>query len=193
MYKFLIIFRNEVTSHLKEIFFKLYFKKKNVSIKNFRINGFPQIKNKGFISIGDGLFCQSGHKLNPIGNAFITRIIVSKQGKLVLGKNVGISNTSIYCTKEITLGNNVMIGGGTKIWDTDFHSIDYNDRLNGDSNIVSKKIIIEDNVFIGGFTIILKGVYIGRNSVIGAGSVVTGTIPPNQIWGGNPAKFIREL
>lgn len=52
---------------------------------------------------------------------------------------------------------------------------------------------IRDNEFIGAFTIILKGVTVGENSVIGAGSVVTKSVPDNQIWAGNPAKFIRAL
>lgn len=54
-------------------------------------------------------------------------------------------------------------------------------------------VVIEDNVFIGARSIILKGVTIGENSIVGAGSVVTRSIPSNQIWGGNPAKFIRNL
>ena len=58
---------------------------------------------------------------------------------------------------------------------------------------VKSPVIIEDNVFIGARSIILKGVTIGRNSIVGAGSVVTKSIPSNQIWGGNPAKFIRNI
>ena len=52
---------------------------------------------------------------------------------------------------------------------------------------------IEDNVFIGANCIILKGVKIGDRSIIGAGSVVTKNVPSDQIWAGNPAKFIREI
>jgi len=60
-------------------------------------------------------------------------------------------------------------------------------------NKIKKPVIIEDNVFIGAHSLILKGVIIGENSIIGAGSVVTKSIPANQIWGGNPSKFIRNL
>ena len=59
--------------------------------------------------------------------------------------------------------------------------------------IKTKNIRIDDNVFIGGHSIILKGSSIGKNSIIGAGSVVSGEIPANEIWGGNPAKFIRSI
>ena len=52
---------------------------------------------------------------------------------------------------------------------------------------------IENNVFIGANSMILKGVKIGDRSIIGAGSVVTKNVPSDQIWAGNPAKFIREI
>ena len=54
-------------------------------------------------------------------------------------------------------------------------------------------MIIKDNVFIGARCLILKGVVVGENSIIGAGSVVTKNIPDNEIWAGNPAKFIKAL
>ncbi|WP_262710533.1 acyltransferase [Dinghuibacter silviterrae] len=56
----------------------------------------------------------------------------------------------------------------------------------------SAPVKIGDNVFIGMDSIILKGVTIGSNVVVAAGSVVARDIPDNQIWGGNPAKFIRN-
>jgi acetyltransferase-like isoleucine patch superfamily enzyme len=62
-----------------------------------------------------------------------------------------------------------------------------------DVNIPTKPVTIEDGAFIGGDVIILKGVVIGENSVIGAGSVVAKSVPPGEIWAGNPAKFIRKL
>lgn len=55
------------------------------------------------------------------------------------------------------------------------------------------KVTIEHDVFVGAGCIILKGVTIGACSVIGAGSVVTKNIPANQVWAGNPARFIRNL
>jgi acetyltransferase-like isoleucine patch superfamily enzyme len=60
-------------------------------------------------------------------------------------------------------------------------------------NRKSKPVIIEDDVLIGTRCVILKGVRIGARSVVGAGSIVTKSIPPNEIWAGNPAKKIRSL
>ena len=60
-------------------------------------------------------------------------------------------------------------------------------------NAKTSPITISDNVFIGTSCIICKGVSIGENAVIGAGSIVTKNIPANEIWAGNPAKFIRKI
>ena len=56
-----------------------------------------------------------------------------------------------------------------------------------------EKVSIEHDAFIGADCIVLKGVTIGACSIIGAGSVVTKSIPQGQIWAGNPAKFIRNI
>lgn len=85
-------------------------------------------------------------------------------------------------------------GGGVKLYDTDFHSISYEERIQKpDPGIKSKPILIKEGAFIGAHSIILKGVTVGRHSVIGAGSVVTKDIPDNEVWAGNPARFIRKL
>ena len=52
---------------------------------------------------------------------------------------------------------------------------------------------IEDNAFVGARSMILKGITIGKNSIIGAGSVVTKSVPENEIWAGNPARFVRKI
>lgn len=85
--------------------------------------------------------------------------------------------------------------GGTCVYTTDFHSLDPKVRqTNRDlKERKSAPVIIEENVFIGAHCTILKGVTIGKNSIIGAGSVVTKSVPANEIWAGNPAKFIRKI
>lgn len=167
--------------------------KNNVTFKNTMINGKIYISNESILTLGSNLLINSGKKYNAIGDGYITRLIVKKNGCLIIGDNVGISNTTILCTECITIGSNVLIGGNCKIWDTDFHSLDTQSRIfEGDNNIKSSPIIISDNCFIGANCIVLKGVIIGKNSIIGAGSVVTKTIPDNEIWAGNPARFIKK-
>ena len=58
---------------------------------------------------------------------------------------------------------------------------------------IQEEITIADDVFVGAHTSILKGVSVGKNSIIGACSVVTKNIPANEIWGGNPARLIRKI
>lgn len=95
---------------------------------------------------------------------------------------------------SITIRENVLIGGSCKFYDTDFHPIDMNDRLNDNKDeIKTAPIEIQDNVFIGAHCIVLKGVTIGQGSVIGAGSVVTKSVPEREVWAGNPAHFIRKI
>ncbi len=160
----------------------------------FKINGRIYISNHGKIQIGTHFITNSGKNLNPIGGDTISRFIVRKNAMLVIGDHVGLSNTTIVCWSQITIGNYVYIGGSCKIWDTDFHSIDPIERRHyGDNNVKTAPITIGDYVFIGGGSIILKGVSIGKNSIIAAGSVVTKSIPDNEIWGGNPAKKIKSV
>ena len=115
-------------------------------------------------------------------------------GEILIGDNVGISNSTIVSSCRVVISDNVLIGGGCRIWDTNFHSLIPLEReFCNEKHIKSKCVLIKKNSFIGGGSIILPGVIIGKNSVIGAGSVVRGVIPDNQIWAGNPAVKIRDL
>ena len=162
--------------------------------KNWKVNGKLFLRNNGKMEIGENLMVNSGKRFNPIGGDIVTRLITQPNSILSIGNHVGISNSTIFCSERIEIRDYVYIGGGCKIWDTDFHSIHPDDRLiHGDINIKTAPILIDENVFIGANTIILKGVKIGKNAVIGAGSVVTKDIPHNEIWAGNPAKFIKHV
>lgn len=162
--------------------------------KNWKINGKIYISNQGKISIGSNFKANSAKHANPIGGDTVLRFIVRKGANLTIGNNVGISNSTIACWNKVEIGDYVYIGGSCKIWDTDFHSIDPIERRHkGDNNVKTAPITICDYAFIGGGSIILKGVSIGKNSIVAAGSVVSKDIPDNEIWGGNPAKFIKKI
>ena len=91
--------------------------------------------------------------------------------------------------EKIQIGDACMIAHGVYISDADWHGIYDRAQPVG----ITKPIHIKDNVWIGDSAIICKGVTIGKNSIIGAGSVVTKDIPENSIYAGNPAKFIKNL
>lgn len=152
-------------------------------------------EKNGRLVIGKNFKCNNKIKSNSIGLIQPCVFNIATAGaEIVIGNNVGISGSTINATKSITIGNNVLIGSGCLITDTDSHPIDWQDRINNrNERTMSSPIIIEDNVFIGARSIILKGVTIGMNSVIGAGSVVAKSIPANCIAGGNPAKVIKYL
>lgn len=148
---------------------------------------------KGSIHIGNHVNINSSMKADPIGGQTKTILYVLGNGSIKIGDGVGLSNTAIVSESAVTIGEYTNIGGGTKIYDTDFHSIRPDERLNGDTNVKSAQITIGKGVFIGGHCIILKGVTIGDGAVIGAGSVVTKDIPAGEIWAGNPAKCVGKV
>ena len=169
----------------------------NVQSKDFSTNGLPYISiaKGGKCIIDRGFRMNNGLKGNPIGRPQPCIFFVDYGAKLLIGKNVGISSTAIIAHHSITIGDNVKIGGGVCIYDTDFHSLDARIRaipkMDGKSKI-KLPVCIEENVFIGAHSTILKGVTIGNNSIVGACSVVTKDIPANEIWAGNPAHFIKK-
>ena len=160
------------------------------------VSGRIFIRNEGKIRIGVGTRINSASWTNPIGGNDRTYLQIMRGGVLQIGDNSGISNTAITVAESVNIGRNVFIGAGCKIYDTDFHPIEAEFRFGDTADITrtkTKRIIIEDGAFIGGHSIILKGTHIGENSVIGAGSVVVGNIPANEIWAGNPARFIKKI
>ena len=149
---------------------------------NLKINGriFCVSNSRNGIVIGDDVSINSSISSNPIGGDAKTILFAKGNGKIRIGNGCGISNTTIFATESITIGNNVLIGGGTKIYDTDFHWLDMEKRLN-EAGGVSKSVEIKDGAFIGAHTIILKGVSIGEGAVVGAGSIVTKSIPSGEV------------
>ncbi|MGR3812132.1 acyltransferase [Jiulongibacter sp. NS-SX5] len=123
-------------------------------------------------------------------NTFIirpgTHVILASNARLNLGSGFINRFCRIRCFKGITIGNNVRISENVTMWDSDAHELIDKKYSN------SKEIVIQDNVWIGTNTTILKGVTIGNGSIVAAGSVVNKSIPPKCLVGGVPAKILRR-
>jgi len=107
------------------------------------------------------------------------------ENDVLMGDNVTLK-CGVFLWDGITLGNNVFVGPNVTFT---------NDKYPRSKQYPAKyqKTVIEDGASIGAGSVILCGITIGRNSMIGAGSVVTKNVPASQLWVGNPARFVREL
>lgn len=123
--------------------------------------------------------------------------IIESPFHCVYGKNITIGHhvyLNVQCTildcAEVRIGNHVMIGPAVQIY-TAAHLLQAEGRIQGLE--VAKPIVIEDNVWIGGGAILLPGVSLGRNAVVGAGAVVPKSVSANMVVVGNPAKVVRVI
>jgi transferase hexapeptide repeat containing protein len=173
------------------------FKGNGVVHGTYRTNGVPYVMVSlgGKLTIGKNFAMNNGIKGNPIGCYDRCTFWVGKGAVLRIGDNVGMSQAALVAIADIVIGNNVKIGGGTSIFTSDFHALDPKIRASSEDLLHRKcaPVIIEDNAFIGARSMILKGVTIGKNSIVGAGSIVTKSVPENEIWAGNPARFVRKI
>jgi acetyltransferase-like isoleucine patch superfamily enzyme len=123
--------------------------------------------------------------------------------KAVIGANCNI-NSHTFIENEVTIGNNVTIKCGVYLWDgitvENNVFIGPNVSFTNDKYPRSKKypekfqaIQIKERASIGANATILGGITVGKNSLIGAGSVVTKSVPDNEVWMGNPARFVRKV
>lgn len=149
----------------------------------------------GTIMIGKNFGCNNSLTSNTIG--LIQPCIfdvVEEKSQIIIGNNVGISGSTINATKSVVIEDNVLIGSGCIITDTDSHPIEYYNRIKNDMTKTHRSpILIKEGAFIGARSIILKGVTIGRHSIVGAGSVVSKDVPDKCIVAGNPARIIKYL
>lgn len=168
--------------------YKIYkFKKQNGNGINRKIT----LKNEEYICIGTN--CNIGE--NSYLLCYDQYMEQKFSPKLIIGNNFHATRQiTIQCCKSISIGNNVLIGSNVFI-------IDYNHGVNipnGNlgylgNNLEPKSVIIEDDTWIGQNAIILPGVEIGKGSIVGAGAVVTKSVPAYSVVAGNPAHIIKKL
>jgi len=148
--------------------------------------------------------------LITIGKGSVIRgelLIHAHSGKISIGESCYIGDGArIWSSEAVHIGSRVLISHNVNIHDTDSHSIDSNLRSQhfyvimttghpkeNVFDIKASSVVIDDDVWIGFNSTILKGVTIGKGSVIAACSVVTKNVPPNVMVAGNPAKIVKSI
>lgn len=175
-------------------YYRWLFRKKGIEYgSNLSVLGKIYVVGSGKISIGDNFLITSGFGINAVSSNILGAFHVEANASLNIGDNVGMNSTRIRVRNNVTIGDNVKIGAGALLIDTDSHPLNYLIRRSSNDCTKSSPIIIGDDVWIGAQSIILKGVTIGARSIIGAGSVVTKSIPADCIAAGNPCKVVKKL
>ncbi len=148
-----------------------------------RVKGRPIVSGAGEISIGSRFV---------LVNRFMPCELACAEGaRLTIGRNVEINyGVLISAQRSVTIGDNVLIGNLSVISDTAFPGA--GDRLSPQDD-PPLGIEIGDDVWLAARVTVLPGARIGRGAVIGAGSVVRGTIPPGTMAMGNPARPLVRL
>lgn len=187
------------------------------TINKMLLNKIRLIKASRSCCLGVGCHIHKGARiLNPSGwrnniiignNTHVAGFLLvwNNCGKIIIGSFCYIGeNTRLYSAEKIVVGDRVQFGHGCNIFDNNIHSIDAHERhlefiqntrigLINNFDLRQKEIVIKDDAWIGANSIIMKGVTIGKSSIIAAGSVVLKDVPDYEIFGGNPAKFIKQI
>jgi len=154
--------------------------------KAFQVSGPLDIRGPGQVTFGD--FCTvTSSRLAPV-----TPYTHAPGAVIHFGDRVVLNGTRFGCVLRIEVGEGSLLADA-RIMDTDFHAVDLQGKHRWQTTGLAKPVIIGPNVWVCAGAMILKGVTIGANSIVGAGAVVTHDVPPNVIVAGNPAQVIRSL
>lgn len=165
----------------RRIRFHLYLRRYGIRAHRASCDGaIPAIVPHGDITIGSGLAVRGVVARAELG--------ATLGGRLRIGDRVYVNQgASIVASHSIHIGNDVRIGDFACIYDSDFHPIEPGAPARVES------VVIGDNVWICRGAIVLPGVSVGNDAVIGAGSVVVDDVTEGTLVAGNPAKVIRRL
>jgi maltose O-acetyltransferase len=133
-----------------------------------------------------------GERLLMLGGTAPCELTTHHGGRLEIGDRVFVNyGTSISAHTLVRIGNDCKIGQHTIILDCDYHNMDH--PLHDGGHGPSRPVVLEDGVWLSARVTVLKGVTIGRSSVVAAGSVVTRDVPAGVLAGGVPARVLRHL
>ena len=141
------------------------------------------------MEFGSYLQLRSSARSNPLGaNRPVILSTWQSGAVLEIGDRFAMTGGTVCAAERITIGQDVTVGANTTIVDSDFHPLDRDQRRLHPRRATTSPVLIQDGVFIGVQSLILKGVTLGQGCVVGAGSVVTRDVPAGLIVAGNPAQ-----
>lgn len=189
---------NKLNTSKKLILPKLYelrFKERLILDKNINFKGIPLIEicKGATVTIGKNVTINSKIKSYHVLLHSPVKLMADRiDAKIEIGDNTRIHGSCIHAWEKITIGQNCLIAANCNIIDSNGHQLSFHkvDERHKTQDIANP-VIIEDNVWLGTNVIVLPGAFIGYGSVVSAGSVVRGQIPPYSLVAGNPAIVIK--
>jgi acetyltransferase-like isoleucine patch superfamily enzyme len=162
----------------------------------WRVFGMPIIQRhrRSTMRLGHRLELRSWYSSNPLAPNHPVVLATWQAGaELSLGDGCGLTGAVVVAATRVQIGQRVLLGANCTVTDTDFHPLDPRARQRDILAGASAPVIIEDDVFVGMHSLILKGVTLGAGCVVGAGSVVVKDVPPGAVVAGNPARIIKTM
>lgn len=163
-----------------------------------RVEGSPILRQPllllGEGSIAFGRDVEFGWRTSMAFHSGYCQLEVAKPDAAIEIGDLAQVNNNAFIKSEgpgIRIGARALLGSEVTIYDSDFHDLRPERRRGGQPRMAA--VELEEDVFIGDRVLILKGARVGAHSVIGAGSVVTSSIPAGVVAAGNPARVVREL
>jgi maltose O-acetyltransferase len=153
--------------------------------QGFTTNGRLIVKGKGRVVFGDNVNAWCHAEKNVL-------ITYTPDSRITVGNGTRLNGAGIQAYTHIKIGPGCILGS-TLLFDSDFHHPDPELRHDLSAPIPNAPITLGENVWVGGQSAILKGVTVGKNSVVAFRAVVTKDVPPNVVVAGNPARVIKEL
>jgi acetyltransferase-like isoleucine patch superfamily enzyme len=145
------------------------------------LRGNPAVTNDGRMTIGNSV--------RLVSTVARLELVTLRTGHLEIGNNVFINyGSSLVSSAHVRIGDGCLIGTHVMVMDCDFHRVE-----DKSWDVTGQPVVLEDRVWLGNRSMVLKGVRIGHDAVVAAGSIVTHDVEPNTLVAGVPAKLVRRF
>jgi len=153
--------------------------------RNFQTNGRLVIRGPGRVVFGDDVNAWAHAEKNVL-------ITYTPDSRITIGSGTRLNGAGIMAYTHVEVGPRCILGS-TLVFDSDFHPLDPARRHDPDAPVSCAPITLKENVWLGGQSAVLKGVTVGKNSVVAFRAVVSDDVPPNVVVVGNPARIVKSL